>query len=227
MPSRRLPSLAITNALPRHVDVLVVGLTTSGARNIPKTIDSAFTKRFGATIRDMATSLGAKASTDSKRTLPAVDGGPRIVVVGLESEQPSAEDLRRAAGTSVRHAASLAGSDALSVAISLGSSDAEQLAAVAEGALLGSYQYEPISAASANSGKINATTVVHASEVRDDSIASAAQIVAQAVVTVRDWVNIPANLLYPESFANEVRNLVRDSKIAIDVLDDKALSRDG
>ena len=62
------------------------------------------------------------------------------MVVGLESEQPNAEDLRRAAGTGVRHAASLAGSDALSVAISLGSSDTEQLAAVAEGALLGSYR---------------------------------------------------------------------------------------
>ena len=89
---------------------------------------------------DMATSLGAKASADSKRTLPAAGGGPRIVVVGLESEQPNAEDLRRAAGTGVRHAASLADSDALSVAVSLGSSDTEQLAAVAEGALLGSYR---------------------------------------------------------------------------------------
>jgi len=227
VPSRTLPSIAITNALPRHVDVLVVGLTTSGARQVPKTVDAALTKRFGMSVLDMATSLGAKASADSKRTLPAVDGGPRIVVVGLESEQPNAEDLRRAAGTGVRHAASLAGSDALSVAISLGSSDTEQLAAVAEGALLGSYHYEPISAEPANSSKINAITVVHSGEVRDDSIASAAEIVARAVVTVRDWVNIPANLLYPESFANEVRNLVRGRKIAIDILDEKALSRDG
>ncbi|HXD25432.1 MAG TPA: M17 family peptidase N-terminal domain-containing protein, partial [Propionibacteriaceae bacterium] len=133
MPSRALPSLAITNALPRHVDVLVVGLTTSGARQVPKTVDAAFTKRFGMSLLDMATSLGAKSSADSKRTLPAVDGGPRIVVVGLESQQPNAEDLRRAAGTGVRHAASLAGSEALSVAISFGSSDADQLAAVAEG----------------------------------------------------------------------------------------------
>ena len=47
MPSRTLPSLTITNALPRHVDVLVVGLTTSGAQQVPKTIDGGFTKRFG------------------------------------------------------------------------------------------------------------------------------------------------------------------------------------
>jgi leucyl aminopeptidase len=226
VPSRILPSLTIAKAVPRHVDVLVVGLSESGARDVPKTIGGAFTKRFGVSVGEMATSLGAKPSADSKRTLPAAERGPRIVVVGLGAEQPSAEDLRRAAGTGVRHAASLAESGALSVAVSLGSADAEQLAAVAEGALLGSYQYEPISAAPATSGKINAITVIHSGAVQGDAI-SAAELVAQAVITVRDWVNIPANLLYPDSFASEVRNLVRGSKLAIDVLDEKALSRDG
>jgi leucyl aminopeptidase len=47
------------------------------------------------------------------------------------------------------------------------------------------------------------------------------------VVTVRELVNIPANLLYPESFAEQVRNLVRGSKIIIDVLDETALSQAG
>ena len=56
-------------------------------------------------------------------------------------------------------------------------------------------------------------------------ITAAAQIVAQAVVTVRELVNIPANLLYPESFAEQVRNLVLGSNITIDVLDETALSR--
>ena len=46
-------------------------------------------------------------------------------------------------------------------------------------------------------------------------------------MTVRELVNIPANLLYPESFAEQVRNLVRGSKIIIDVLDETALSEGG
>ena len=50
---------------------------------------------------------------------------------------------------------------------------------------------------------------------------------ARAVVAARDWVNIPANLLYPESFADLVRRQVADTRIAVDVLDDKALSRGG
>jgi leucyl aminopeptidase len=136
--------------------------------------------------------------------------------------------LRRAAGTGVRHAASLAESQNLTVAVSLGAADSDQLAAVAEGALLGSYRYAPISAAPDNSGKMAAIAVIDENAVKDAAaIASAAEIVVQAVVTVREWVNIPANLLYPESFAEQARTLVRDSKIAVDVLDENALSRGG
>jgi leucyl aminopeptidase len=228
VPSRMLPSLAITKAMPRNVDVLVVGLGNGKIRDVPEPIAKAFTKRFGVSVGEMATSLGAKSSADTKRTLPAAGDGPRIVVVGLGSDQPSGEDLRRAAGAGVRHAASLAESRNLTVAVSLSAADSDQLGAVAEGALLGSYQYEPISAASDNSGKIAAITVIDQNAVKDAvALASAAEIVVQAVVTVREWVNIPANLLYPESFAEQARTLVRDSKIAVDVLDENALSRGG
>jgi leucyl aminopeptidase len=226
VPTRMLPSLTIAKAVPRNVDVLVVGLVDGGTREVPDGIARAFTKRFGVSIAEMANSLGAKSSADSKRTLPAAGDGPRIVVVGLGSDQPSPEDLRRAAGAGVRHAASLAENDNLTVAVSLGTADGDQLSAVAEGSLLGSYRYEPISAATGN-GKIQAITVLHANAVKDAEITSAAEIVVQAVSTAREWVNIPANLLYPESFAEQVRNLVRDGKIAVDVLDETALSRGG
>ena len=228
MPSRMLPSLAIAKAMPRNVDVLVAGFSDGKIRGVPEPVAKAFTKRFGVSVGEMATSLGAKSSADTKRTLPAAGDGPRIVVVGLGSDQPSGEDLRRAAGTGVRHAASLAESQNLTVAVSLGAADSDQLAAVAEGALLGSYRYAPISAAPDNSGKIAAIAVIDENAVKDAAaIASAAEIVVQAVVTVREWVNIPANLLYPESFAEQARTLVRDSKIAVDVLDENALSRGG
>jgi leucyl aminopeptidase len=227
VPTRMLPSLAIAKAMPRNVDVLVVGLSDAGLRDVPEIVAKAFTKRFGLSVGEMATSLGAKSNADSKRTLPAAGDGPRIVVVGIGSHQPSAEDLRRAAGVGIRHAASLADGGNLTVAVSLGTVDSDQLAAVAEGALLGSYQYEPISAAPDTDSKIAAITVVHANPVKDAAIASAAEIVVQAVLTVREWVNLPANLLYPESFAEQARTLVRDSKIAVDVLDETALSRGG
>jgi len=150
VPNRMLPSLTTAKAVPRNVDVLVVGMSGGGVREVPEPIDRAFNKRFGISVAEMATSLGAKSSPDTERTLPAAGDGPRIVVVGLDSDQPGAENLRRAAGAGVRHAASLDDSGGLTVAVSLGAAGLDQLAAVAEGALLGSYRYQPISSAPPN-----------------------------------------------------------------------------
>jgi leucyl aminopeptidase len=227
VPARMLPPLTIAKSVPRHTDILVVGMSEAGMREVPEAIARAFAKRFGVSVGEMATSLGVKANADSKRTLPAAGDGPRIVVVGLESEEPSAEDLRRAAGAGVRHAASLSQASGLSVAVSVGIASSEQLAAVAEGALLGSYNYEPISAEPARGSTVEAITVINSADVKDTDAAASAKTVAQAVVTVRELVNIPANMLYPESFAEQVRNLVSGSKITVDVLDETALSEGG
>jgi leucyl aminopeptidase len=223
--TRMLPPLAVAKSVPRNADVLVVAMNEAGLREVPEAIARAFTKRFGVSVEEMAVSLGAKAGADTKRTLPAAGRGPRIVVVGLGSEQRN-EDLRRAAGAGVRHAASLAENGGLSVAVSLGTAGSEQLAAVAEGALLGSYNYEPISAEPAKGGAVDTITVIQPDDGKGADIA-AAKIVAQAVVTVRDWVNTPANLLYPESFAEQARNLVLGSNITVDVLDEAALDEGG
>jgi leucyl aminopeptidase len=227
VPARMLPPLTIAKSIPRNTDVLVVGMSETGVREVPEAIVRTFAKRFGVSVAEMAISLGAKSSADSKRTLPAAGDGPRIVVVGLESVEPSAEDLRRAAGVGVRHAASLSETGGLSVAVSLGIASSEQLAAVAEGALLGSYNYEPISAEPARGGTVEAITVINSGDVKDTDTAASAKTVAQGVVTVRELVNIPGNLLYPESFAEQVRNLVNGSKITVDVLDETALSEGG
>ena len=94
MPTPPLPSLTVARALPRNLDVLVVGYTGDGLREVPTALAAAFAKRFGTTPAQMATALGAKPGDDHVVTLPAAGDGPRIVVVGLESAPPTAEDLR-------------------------------------------------------------------------------------------------------------------------------------
>ena len=227
MPTPPLPSLAIARSLPRTVDVLVVGFAESGVREVPEPVAREFTNRYGTSVSEMATSLGASVKADHRRTLPASGRYPRIVVVGLGSDDPTPEELRRAAGAGVRHAAGLADGRSLSVAVSLGTGEPEEAQAVAEGALLGSYRYAPISSDPEPDPKIGSLTVVHPPRGSFGEIAAAAEHVARAVVAARDWVNIPANLLYPESFADLVRRQVADTRIAVDVLDDKALSRGG
>jgi len=224
VPNPLLPPLTIAKALPRNLDVLVVGLGDTGLRGVPVEIDRGYRKRFAVSVDAMAESLGAKSAAGTTRTLPGAGAGPRILVVGLGAGEPTAEDLRRAAGVGVHHAAGLAGDGRLSVAIALGTTSPEQAQAVAEGAALGAYRYLPISSEPAGEPKISAIAVLHPTLIRD---ANQAAIVAQAVATARDWVNVPANLLYPETFAEAIRELVRDSKVTCEVLDDQVLQAGG
>jgi leucyl aminopeptidase len=227
VPTPSLPALTIAPALPRTVDVLVVGRTDAGVRNVPEVVERAFAKKYGTSVAEMAAVVGAKSTEGHTRTLPAAGDGPRIVVVGLGGDEPGPEDLRRAAGVGVRQAGKLAENGHLSVAVSLGSTEPEQAQAVAEGALLGSYTYVPISSNPDESGRVSSVTVVHGARGKLGDVASDAQIVAQAVTIAREWVNIPANLLYPETFADQVRQLLRGTRVGIDVLDESALARDG
>jgi len=214
------------------VDVLVVGLAESGLRGLPDGVDRDFRKRYGVGVAEMADSLGAKRDAGSRRTLPAVDGGPRLLVVGLGDGEPGPEEFRRAAGSASRDAASLAPEGgSLTAAVGFGTTTAEEVEAVAEGALLGSYRYAPISSAKDQASQpLTSIAVLHAGSSRTPEgteVTAVAPTVAAAVLTAREWVNVPPNLLYPESFAEEVKALVKDAKISVEVLDVQALTRGG
>ena len=60
MPTRMLPSLAIAKSVPRNADVLVVGMSETGVREVPEAVARAFEKRFGVSVGEMATSLGPR-----------------------------------------------------------------------------------------------------------------------------------------------------------------------
>ena len=231
MPTPPLPALATATTVPRGTDVLVVGLAEDGLRTVPEAVEKAFGKRFGTTVEEMAASIGAKSSAGHTRTLPPVDG-LRVIVVGLGEQEADGlgEALRQAAGSGVRQAGSLAGDQPLSVALSLGSATAEELQAVAEGALLGGYRYAGVSSEAAPNAPVSKVTVLHEGPTKTAdgaSVTTVAPIVATAVLTAREWVNVPANLLYPASFADEVQTLVKDARITVEVLDEQELAAAG
>jgi leucyl aminopeptidase len=228
MPTPSLPTLTIARSAPRNVDVLVVGLSSEGSVGVPKDVEQAYTKRFGSAVGDLTLSIGAKPEVGSRRTLPAVGNGPRLVVVGIGNGEPSMDELRQAAGNGIRAAGELSEEAPLSVAVSLGRGEGT-VRAVAEGALLGSYRYATLSANTNGSPPgpgIGIITVVEPGAPQK-GIAGDALTVARAVVTAREWVNLPPNLLYPASFADEVRGFLKTAPVAIEVLDEKALLRDG
>ena len=207
-----LPALALSKAVPRRVDVLVVGIDESGLRGVPDAQDAAYAKRFGMSIAEMAESVGAKPAAGSRRTLPAAGDGPRVVVVGMgPAVDPTPEDLRRAAGAGVRQAASMA-SGPTSVAVALGTSscgrsERRRRGCAARQLPVHSGQHRGARRPDRSSRSPWSTRAAHEAV----EVVGAAQTLARAVVQARDWVNTPANLLYPESFAAQAAELVKGS----------------
>jgi leucyl aminopeptidase len=201
-------------------------LTEGGGVGVPADADRAYGKAYGMGIVELARTLGAKSAEGKTRTLPPVGPGPRVVVIGVGESAPTPEDLRRAAGAGVRQAAALADGHPLSVTVALGADEPETAQAVIEGSLLGTYRYATISGGEQSPAGVGSITVVSHRRV-DRSVLEAAQTVVDSVLTAREWVNIPPNLLYPQTFAEQARAVVKNSRIGVEVLDEQALARGG
>jgi len=166
-----------------------------------------------------------------------------VVVTGLgdgttrRSTYPHAA-LRAAAGAALR---SVRGKR--TVAVALPTPDLESLSAVADGAYAGCYAYDksaPLGArrgtglraskAAANGAGPRVMVVSGAGQGKaaKDAVARAA-VLGAARDWARDLVNLPPNVLFPQSFADNVKKRVTASpaKITVSVLDDKALVKGG
>jgi leucyl aminopeptidase len=193
------------------------------------------------------TALAAKGTADEVLRLAGVPAVTAAVVVltGLgdgtaDTAAFPAETLRRAAGAATRALTGVA-----KVAVALPAADAESAAAVAEGAALGSYRYAGVrgektgaakgsktaqAKAQQNAGPAAVTVVTERG--RDRGVKAAvkrAGVLAEATAYARDLVNTPPNRLFPQSFAESVKARASESsaKVAIRVLDEKALAKGG
>ncbi|MGC0142421.1 leucyl aminopeptidase [Pseudactinotalea sp. Z1732] len=141
--------------------------------------------------------------------------------LGEVDGQPDAEQIRRAAGSAVRE---LEG--AKNIALLFGLEDAESTGAVTEGALLGAYRFTRYKKDVPTPAQI----VVICGAAKQKAVKDAverARILAQGVNATRDLVNTSPKDLYPESFAETARGLVKGTKVGIEVLDEKALRAGG
>ncbi len=176
-------------------------------------------------------SLGVTGKADEVVRVPTLGelGAPLLVLTGLGAvgdAGPTAEQLRRAAGSAVRQ---LAGTT--SVALALPAGDVDSAAAVAEGALLGAYSYTAYRAKSltpshAPVAELLLLTPLH----RDRELAARverARVLAVAVAATKDLVNTPPDDLYPASFADIAKAQAAGLPVSLTVLDEQALARGG
>lgn len=221
------------------VDALVVGSvrTPDGA---DLAAGHGLPRKAVVHLQAVLADLEATGKAEEVHRVVAVPGvkATSVVVTGLgegTTRRTSFEHtvLREAAAAALR---SVRGKKAVGVA--LPTPDVESLSAVSDGAFAGCYVYDKAAPLPARKGRPAATPVTGPKIVVVSGLGqgkAAKDAVARAGVlgAARDWardlVNMPPNLLYPQSFADAVKKRAAESsaKITVSVLDEKALVKGG
>jgi leucyl aminopeptidase len=169
--------------------------------------------------------LGAKGGNEqlTRIVVSALPVGSVLAVgLGKSRDEWSAETIRRAAGVAAR---SLSGVE--NVFTTLSHLDLE---AAIEGLVLGAYRFsefrsEKTAPKDAGIRKITALTPDTKAATKDAAVR--AEAIATAVATARDFVNTPPSHLFPAEFAKRAKALGEDAGLDVEVLDEKALAKDG
>jgi leucyl aminopeptidase len=209
-------------------DVLVVGLSCDSAKKLR--IHSGSIKLDEKELISALTDLGATGSYDEVVKIPGTS--TKLLVFSglgepLQDGSFSHERLRRAAGAAARQ---LFGHTSATFALT--HSDDAGFAAVAEGALLGSYEFIEFKGASAVKDhkpplkKIAIhSTITRATRAK--ALVSRAEVISRYTALVRDLINTPPSHLTPDSFSQRFKKLAASSKASIEILNDAQLKKFG
>src|SRR6478735_1216952 len=242
-----MTSLSLTTRPPAElaVDTLVVGSVRT-----PDGADLAtghhLPRKAVVHLQAVLSDVEATGKADEVVRVVAVPGvkATSVVVTGLgegtsrRSSYPHAA-LRSAAGAALR---SVRGKR--TVAVALPTPDLESLSAVADGAYAGCYAYDksaPLGVRRGTGLRASSKAATNGAGPRVMVVSGAGQgkaakdaVVRAAVLgAARDWardlVNLPPNVLFPQSFADNVKKRAAASaaKVTVSVLDDKALVKGG
>jgi leucyl aminopeptidase len=220
------PTLGLTDAsvTTATVDAVVVGtvLGEEGPRLAQggEEVDAA----FDGALTDLLAVLGARGKADEVIKVPTrgAIGAPLLIATGLGAvdDQPTGEQVRRAAGAAAR---ALSGTSRAVTTLSR-----IDLAAAAEGAALGGYAFTAYRSQNGDGplGRMDLSVPsARAANARQELARATA--IAEAVAAARDLVNTPPNDLYPASFAERAVALAEQAGLRTEVLGEKALRREG
>lgn len=205
-------------------EILVVGLGLVGKK---LQIESTGAQIDTAALLTTLNSMGASGEVDEVIKLPS-KSNKLIVFTGLGKIESnfSPELLRRAAGAASRH---LLGNDSASFA--LPHKSVVEIAAIAEGAALGSYSFTEFRGSTKGGQKspLSTITVVtrFANTAQAKSATKRAEIIAEQTFLVRDLVNTPPSSLTPDSFCLRTKKLATKYGVKVEILNETALRKGG
>ena len=205
-------------------EILVVGLGLVGKK---LQIESTGAQIDTAALLTTLTNMGASGEVDEVIKLPS-KSNKLIVFTGLGKIESnfSPELLRRAAGAASRH---LLGNNSASFA--LPHKSVSEIAAIAEGAALGSYAFTEFRGSSKGAQKnpLSSITVVtrFANTAQAKTAVKRAEIIAEQTFLVRDLINTPPSSLTPDSFCLRTKKLASKYGVKVEILNDAALRKGG
>ena len=213
-------SVSVTDSPAAQIDCDALVLGVVATPDGPVVHEASLSPEHRDALSHWIRALSLTAGQDDAKKLPSPEGfvAKSVVLVGLESSTPSADDVRYAAGMGAR-----AAGDAATIAVALPQPGPLHTVAATEGALLGSHKTphrekpgaEPTPRALIIRGALSDHDLHHA-------ITTAA-----AVGWVRDLVTEPPNTLYPETFVDRVTTFASDAPVTLDVFDENALAEGG
>lgn len=221
-----MTELSVSTSSPARTktDVLVLAVATSDDGPVLLRFD-ALGKADQAQVREQLSDLGVtgKAGEVQRVSAPKAVDAKVIMTTGVGSvdDDVSHETLREAAGVASR---ALAGTSSALFALPAG--NAVQAQAVAEGIVMGAYQFSTYK--EADKAPVGAVTV--AVETKDKDVKSAVErggVIARAVNGARDLVNTSPLQLFPDSFAGKAVAAVKGTKVKAQVWDAKKLEAEG
>ncbi|MCW1959889.1 MAG: leucyl aminopeptidase [Mycobacterium sp.] len=222
------PAVSVATSVPKRghgSSVLLVPVVSGpGEDGAPKVVGGPFLDAEAIGEIEVALrALGAKAGAEqvTRLHIPSLSVGSVLAVgLGAPRDEWAAEVIRRASGAAAR---SLHGVQTVITLLS-----EQHLDAAIEGLILGGYQMHEFRSEKTAPKDPGLTAITALSTAKDaKSRAVRAVAIASAVCTARDLVNTPPSHLHPDEFARRAKILGTGAGLSVEVLDEKALAKQG
>jgi leucyl aminopeptidase len=166
-------------------------------------------------------SVGASAELESLVRIPAPNGAT-YALVGIGTKPLTKDDLRNLGAAVARKL-----SGVKDIVVGFETNDADDTAAILEGAALGTYAHNAYKGVTKGTEiKLQTVTVISAHKPTA-AVINQIQILAESVNLTRDLVNAPALDIYPETLAKAVQNAAKGSGVTVQVWAEDRLAKEG
>ena len=189
-------------------------------------LDAESVRNVGGELRDAL--ARQRFEGEAASTAEHFMNGRRITVVGVGKNGTTGDGPEKLGGTAVARLL-VSGETAAAIDLNGLGYDADAAAKVALGAALRAWRYDRYRTKLKDKQKptLGEVTIVGAAVGTEDRYRSRWEPVVQGVSLTRELVTEPANIIYPESFVQRVRESLKGTGLEVEVLDRAAMEKLG